>query len=382
MSSEEKTEQATPQKRKENRKEGRVARTQELGGWATVLIAGMAAPVLLREELSAWQDIMARSLAAVQDASLDVAAGLLKDAVMHVFTSLLVLGACVMVVGVAAALAQGGFLLATKQVKPSAKKLNPISGFKRIFGPQALWEGVKMIIKSALVGLLVWSAVAHLVPLVGGMVPLGATIGLVNDEAMTLLRNVALAGLVLAAVDYAVARRRMGKQTRMTKQEVKQEHKQSEGDPQLKGAIRSKQMAMARNRMIADVASADVVLVNPTHIAVALKYDPERSAPLVVARGAGAVALKIRENAAAARVPIVRDVPLARALHRSTEVGQTIPAELFAAVASVLAFVISRKASGQHGGEHRSPRLEDAVPDVLPRGRRRRFSSGPAATGR
>ena len=145
----------------------------------------------------------------------------------------------------------------------------------------------------------------------------------------------------------------------MTKHEVKQENKQSEGDPLIKSAIRSRQLAAARSRMMVDVQTADVVLVNPTHVAVALKYDPEGGAPRVVAKGAGAIAAKIRERAEEARVPLVRDVPLARALHASCKVGQEIPIELFAAVAQVLAFVIGRRTQGARGGFLRQPPADD-----------------------
>jgi flagellar biosynthetic protein FlhB len=179
-----------------------------------------------------------------------------------------------------------------------------------------------------------------------------------------------------------MARRRIGKQVRMTKEEVKQEYKQSEGDPMVKSAIRSRQLAAARNRMMADVPTADVVLVNPTHVAVALRYEPERGAPRVVARGAGAIAVKIRALATEERVPLVRDIPLARALYRSTKVGQEIPPELFAAVAQVLAFVISRRTQGQWGGEHSTPRHGAELPSVVPAGRRRPKPSGPPGIGR
>ncbi len=150
----------------------------------------------------------------------------------------------------------------------------------------------------------------------------------------------------------------------------------------VKGAIRSRQLAAARNRMMADIPTADVVLVNPTHVAVALRYEPERGAPRVVARGAGVVAAAIRERAGESRVPLVRDVPLARALYSSTTVGQEIPPELFAAVAQVLAFVISRRSRGPRGGEHRSPRDEADLPPVPAIGRRRRNPSGTVETGR
>jgi flagellar biosynthetic protein FlhB len=378
----EKTEKPTAKKRKESRKEGQVARTQELGGWASVLAFGMALPVLLQREFHSLWALFERSLRMTEHPTTDHALGLLGDAAGHVFVVLLALGSMVMVIGVASALAQGGFVLATKSVKPSAAKLNPIKGAKRIFGPQAAWEGVKMLLKSSLVGLLVYGAIRGLMPLVGGMVPIQATLQQLSHSALGLMRNIALAGLALAAADYAMQRRRVGKQTRMSKEEVKQEHKQSEGDPMLKGAIRARQLAASRNRMIADVATADVVLVNPTHVAVALRYESELGAPRVVARGAGAIAAKIRERAGEERVPLVRDIPLARALYSSTNVGQTIPSELFSAVATVLAFVISRRSIGQHGGEHRSPRTEADLPDVPAIGRRRRISSAPAAAGR
>jgi flagellar biosynthetic protein FlhB len=160
---------------------------------------------------------------------------------------------------------------------------------------------------------------------------------------------------VMGAADYFVVRRRTNKQLRMTKEEVKQENKNTEGDPLVKAQIRSRQMAMARNRQMADVPTADVVLVNPTHVAVALRYEPTKGAPRVVAKGQGPVATKIRELAAEHRVPMVQDVPLARALHGGCEVGAEIPAEFYGAVAKVLAFVMSLKARGSAAGLHRSP---------------------------
>ena len=138
----------------------------------------------------------------------------------------------------------------------------------------------------------------------------------------------------------------------MTKKEVKDENKSSEGDPLIKSQRRSRQLAMSRNRMIAAVASADVVLVNPTHFAVALAYEPGRSAPRVVAKGAGTIAARIREQAETDRVPIVRDVGLARALHSACEIGQEIPVELYNAVAQVLAFVMALRSRGAATGTH------------------------------
>jgi flagellar biosynthesis protein FlhB len=383
--SEERTEKPTPKKRKENRKEGQVPRTQELGAWSAMLLFVSFLPLLLRREMEALQEVMARCLLAGEHASTGLALQLLGDGLRHAMTAIVVMGSAILVVGVAGALAQGGFYLATKSVQPKLSKLNPIPGFKRIFGVQALWEGTKMLLRASVVALLVWLAVKSLMPLIGGLMPMGIIIDTFADGALTMLRNVAVAGLVLAAADYLVQRMRVGKKARMTKEEVKQEHKNSEGDPLVKSAIRSRQLAAARNRMMADIVDADVVLVNPTHVAVALRYEPERGAPRVVARGAGVIAAAIRARAEEHRIEIVRDVPLARAIYTSTEVGMEIPAELFAAVAQVLAFVINRRSVGQRGGAHRSPRTEDDLPVVPAAGRRRRVvapASAALAAGR
>lgn len=371
----EKTEKATPKRRKEARKEGQVARTQEIGSWAALLLATLALPAMVRHEMEALAALFEDALTSLQEPTVAEAMRLLGEGATHAFLSLVVLGSAVMVVGVAAALAQGGFYLATKAVKPSAKKLNPISGAKRLFGPQALWEGAKTLVKSAAVALLFWLTLRSMLPVIGSHAAPDVLLQHTGSHAVGLARNIAIAGLVMALLDYAWQRRRVSKQTKMSKEDVKQEHRQSEGDPLVKSAIRARQLAAARNRMMADVPQADVVLVNPTHVAVALRYDPAGGAPTVVARGAGVIAAKIRELATEARVPLVRDVPLARALYASTEVGQEIPAELFAAVAHVLAFVISRRNQGQRGGEHRSPRPETDLPSA-PRHARRRHAAG------
>jgi flagellar biosynthetic protein FlhB len=370
--SEEKTEKPTPKKKKESKKEGQVPRTQELGGWAGLLVVGMALPALMGREITRLRELMVEAFTMPNGATVEAGMELLREGGMHILFTLVLLGSGIMVVGTAGALAQGGFYLATKSLKPKLSKLDPIKGAKRIFGPQALWEGAKMLLKSSVLGIFLYLAVKAMMPLIGGLVPIPVVISMVADTALGLIRNVAVAGLVMAAADYAMQRRKVGKQTRMTKHEVKQEHKNSEGDPLIKSAIRSRQLAAARNRMFQDIPEADVLLVNPTHVAIALRYDAERGAPKVVARGAGESARKIREKAAESNVPLVRDVPLARALYSSTQVGQEIPQELYAAVAQVLAFVITRRTHGQSGGEHRSPRTEADLPAVPAAGRRRR----------
>ena len=371
----EKTEKPTAKRKKQARKDGQVARTPEIGQWLSMLLVTLAAGPLVRSEGTHLRAMMTAHLQATRNPSIPAALTLLNSDFKHVLTVLILLGSGVAVIGVLASVAQGGFHLSPKLAKPDPKKLNPIAGAKRIFGAHAWWEGAKMLVKTSLVALLAYQAVHGIMPLVGGIVPIDAVLSIAASKVLHLIMTVAVAGLLMAAADYAMARRRTGKQTRMTKEEIKQEHKQAEGDPMVKSAIRARQLAAARNRMMADVATADVVMVNPTHYAVALRYDPVRGAPRVVARGAGAIALKIREHAEESRVPLVQDIPLTRALYRSTEVGMEIPRELWAAVAQVLAFVLSRRSSGHVGGEHRTPRADIDLPAVLSAARRRRRPS-------
>jgi flagellar biosynthesis protein FlhB len=214
---------------------------------------------------------------------------------------------------------------------------------------------VKALLKTSALTLVVVLSVRRLVPTVmgSGSLPVSSLLSICVSTALSVLRYAAVAGLVMAAADYAVVRKRNNKQLKMTKQEVKEELKSSEGDPRLRGAVRSRQLAMRRNRMMADVPHADVVVVNPTHVAVALRYDPSRGAPRVVAKGADHVAARIRALAEENRVPMVSDVPLARTLYQACDLGQEIPADLYKAVATVLAFIMTLKKRGSAAGVHR-----------------------------
>jgi flagellar biosynthetic protein FlhB len=186
-----------------------------------------------------------------------------------------------------------------------------------------------------------------------GALSLSSVVATVSNGAVTILRAAAVAGLLLAAVDYVMVKRRTGKQLRMSKQEIKDEYKKTEGDPHVKGQIRARQMAASRNRMMAELPKADVVVVNPTHVAVALRYDPAKGAPRVLAKGSGTIAAKIREKATEHRIPMVQDVPLARALYAGCELGAEIPPQFYGAVARVLAFIMGLKARGSAAGLHR-----------------------------
>ena len=355
----EKTEKPTPKKLRQARREGQVARSQDVGTWASMLLASTLLPMAVRRGAERMPELLERAAVLIRAPETGPAVTLLRDGLTAGLDVLLPLLLGTLGVALVAHALQGGVHVAPKLARPQLKRLNPLTGLKRIFGPQGAWELGKVVLKSTLIALVLWRGLAAVVPSLArsGALPLSTVLATVAAAALAMVRDASIAGLVLAAVDYAVVRRRIGGQLRMSKQEVKEEMRSSEGDPHVRAAIRSRQMAMSRNRMMVEVAKADVVLVNPIHVAVALRYDPARGAPRVVAKGAGAVAARIRAEAEAHRVPMVEDVPLARALHRACELGQEIPAELYTAVARVLAFVLSLRARGSAAGLHRPPQL-------------------------
>jgi flagellar biosynthetic protein FlhB len=353
----EKTEQPTQQKLKKAKQEGQIGRSQDIGAWFGMLAASIMLPRTLGSAMDHARELMAKIPGVIADPDPALALGILKDALMSAAWAVLPLALTMMAVGIAAAGAQGGIRVATKLFIPKFNRLNPLPGVKKMFGPQALWEGTKALIKTSVLTAVLYMTMKDIVPVLmtAGRLQLGSLLGVINNATLSLIRAASVAGIVMAAADYFVVRRRTNKQLRMSKEEVKQENKNTEGDPHLKAHIRGKQMAMARNRQMADVPTADVVMVNPTHVAVALRYDPEKGAPRVIAKGQGTIATKIRELASAHRIPMVQDVPLARALEKSVEVGQEIPAEFYGAVAKVLAFVMSLKSKGAAAGVHRNP---------------------------
>jgi flagellar biosynthetic protein FlhB len=322
-----------------------------------MLAASIMLPKTLGKAMEHAQELTAKITEIAANPDPQMAMGILKNGLMDAAISVAPLSLTMMAVGIAAAGAQGGIRVATKLFIPKFSRLNPLPGIKKMLGPQALWEGTKALVKTGVLAAVLYMTMKDIVPLLmtAGRLQLGSLLAVVNSATLTLIRAASIVGIVMAAADYFVIRKRTNKQLRMTKEEVKQENKNAEGDPHVKGQIRQKQMAMARNRQMADVPTADVVLVNPTHVAVALRYDPLKGAPRIVAKGSGVIATKIRELAAEHRIPMVQDVPLARALYAGCEVGQEIPAEFYGAVAKVLAFVMSLKARGSAAGLHRNP---------------------------
>ncbi|MCX7522397.1 EscU/YscU/HrcU family type III secretion system export apparatus switch protein [Microbacterium sp. STN6] len=348
----ERTEQATDKRMKEVRSKGQLSKSKDLTAWLGVGAAAIMIPTTMTAAADAGEQQFAAVRSAIATADTGVALAALGDGLASVMATMTPMLVVVVIAVVGGSVVQGG--LHVKKFKPSFEHFNLVSGLKRTFGMNALWEGAKALLKTVVVGAVLYAVVQGLIPVLtasGGM-----SVSAVLDEAgegiANMLRVAVAAGLVIAGIDVFVILRRNRKKTRMTKREVKDEHRNSDGDPLIKSQRRSRQMAMSRNRMIAAIASADVVVVNPTHIAVALVYEPGKSAPRVVAKGQGTIATRIREQAESDRVPMVRDIPLARALHAQCEIGQEIPVELYNAVARVLAFVMALRTRGAAYGTH------------------------------
>jgi flagellar biosynthetic protein FlhB len=246
-----------------------------------------------------------------------------------------------LIFGVLANVGQVGLKPAVQGLKPDFKRIDPLKGAKNLFGPNILFEGAKNLTKVAIVGAITAFAVFPKLDDLAGLVGMPPA-DLVSDLAHTVLgiaKRAAIAYILIGILDFAYQRWRHEKSMKMDKQEVKEEQKSFTSPPEVRAAIRRRQMAAARARMMADVPDADVVVTNPTHYAVALVYDGTKPAPEVVAKGQDLVAAQIRKVAAENGVPVISDPPLARALHANVEVGRQVPEELFAAVAQLLAFV-------------------------------------------
>ncbi len=253
----------------------------------------------------------------------------------------------IMLVGVASNVAQFGFVFTFKPLRPKASALNPLNGIKKLgFSSQSMIQLSKSILKVALVGILGYVTVKDLIMNSVKLVDSSPAVifAFMGHSAFAVTVKISAAFLVLAAIDFFVQKRKFDRDSRMTKQEVKEEHKQEEGDPHIKGRQRREMVKRHRLRMMHAVPKADVVVTNPTHYAVAIKYDSQvMSAPKVVAKGKDLVAQRIKKVAAENNVPIVEDKPLAQLLYRTVEIDEQIPPELFKAVAQILAYIYRMK---------------------------------------
>lgn len=342
MAHSDKTEAPTAKRKRDARKKGQIARSQDLVTWTQILVATFVVQSSFALAAASLNSTMTqvRSLIIAPDVHRSIA--LFGSAIIGGLVSIAPLALGMAAVTVVSSVAQTGLAFSTHKLKPSLQKVSPAKGVKRLLSKQGAWEATKELVRALVLAYVAWQPLTKVTGhLVNQHAPLRTTVSIVAGSCIHLARNVAYAGIALALADYVVQKRRLLKSMKMTKQEVKDEHRQSEGDPQMKGKRRQRQMEMSRNRMMTDVKTATTVVVNPTHVAVALRYERFSGAPKVVAKGTGAIATRIRVEAEQHQIPIVRDVVLARALNVVCEVGQEIPADLYEAVARLLAFVMS-----------------------------------------
>lgn len=379
MASGDRTEEATPKKRRDARRKGQIAKSADLTAWSSLLVGLYLLPMTIGRIAR----VVAGALATLRESSAEpdqgVAVALLGATLRDGLLAIAPLIAVVCAVSVLVTVSQSGVLLTFKPLVPDVKRISPKRGLQRLFSPRSAWETVKQTAKIAVVIGIAWPRARGLIDTLtgSGRLPLSEALATTGAGVLGLARTIAWTMVALSLADYGYQRYQHRKDLRMTKQEVKDEYKNAEGDGSIKARMRALQRSYARNRMIADIGKADVVVTNPTHIAVALRYDPDRrGAPVVVASGAGAVAARIRDRAREASVPIVEAKPLARALWRACEVGDEIPVALYEAVAKVLAFVRRldrRMTTGRPMDLPRHAQVDARLLEAIPR-RRRRFA--------
>ena len=348
--SDDRTEKPTAKRLQDARNRGQVARSRDLNDAFHLGAALMVLAYWGPSMVSGLGTVMAMGLTRVGDARHQAitsgeVVNLAIQGVMQIGWLVAPLAIAALVATAASTQAQGGFIIATEALKFDLTRLNPASGFKRLAPSQAGITLVKTLIAASVVGTVAWIAVrglideaprfALLTPVAAGLDAWTYTVSFLKKSVITLL--------ALAGGDFAVQKWRTTSSLKMTKQEVKDDMKNQEGNPEIKARVRRVQREMIRKRMLAAVPKATVVITNPTHYAIALKYERGLAAPEVVAKGADALALKIRTIAREHGVPIVENPPLARAIYRQVEVGEHIPGDLFEAVAEVLAYLIRLK---------------------------------------
>jgi flagellar biosynthetic protein FlhB len=344
----ERTEQATPRRREKAREEGKVARSAELNS-AVILCLGAVTLYFLGPLLiTQLQQFMIYIFneAPKMNASYDTLVALLSSKILTFFFLLGPILIILVLIAYGINVMQVGFLFTGKPLEPKLDKLNIANGMKRLFSVRSLVELVRDTVKLIVIGVVGYKAVSSQLDtfflLSDNSVSVFA--GAMGKMALKTTLQIGVVMLILAILDYAYQKYDFEKSIRMSRQDIKDEYKDTEGSPQIKSRIRQIQREMSRKRMMQDIPDADVVVTNPTHLAVALKYRPdEMDAPMVVAKGERLIAEKIKEIAKAAGVPVVENQPLARALFNMCEVGSYVPAKLYRAVAEVLAYVYRLK---------------------------------------
>ncbi len=349
-----KTEKATPKKRRDERKKGNVFMSKDAISVATLLgsYAGIMAFIgIIAEQLARFMEYCL-GLTGTLDTGETIAAApeVQLEAVMVTVKTvgplLLITALCAVV----ATFAQTKFLVSMEQIKPKFNRISPLQGFKRLFSLKSIVEALKGIIKIVILMVIIYISIKGMFPnLVKYLyVDLDAATRDMYDETMSMIQSIIIAFVALAAFDFMYQWWDYERQLKMTKQEVKEEYKQIEGNPQIKSKIRELQRKMAQGRMMQQVPQSDVVIRNPTHFAVALRYKPDRdSAPVVMALGQDEIAARIVQVAEENKIPTIENPPLARALYANTQLNQEIPPEFYADVAEVLVYIFKLNGNKQ-----------------------------------
>jgi flagellar biosynthetic protein FlhB len=339
-----KTEKATPKRKAEARKKGQVAKSPDLNGAVVLLTSLFALSIWGPHIFEQMGTSMRSTLALIATPEAASGRGLGKVFMENGRTAIMAVAPIAIVClisGVVANVGQVKLKASLHGIKPDFKRLDPLKGAKNLFGPNLLFEAGKNLSKVAIVGAITAFAVVPKLGTLAALVgmPPGQLVSHLAHTVLGIAQRAAIVYILIGIADFAYQRWRTEKSMRMDKQEVKEEQKSFTSPPEVRAAIRRRQMQAARARMMSAVPEADVVVTNPTHFAVALVYDGLKPAPEVLAKGQDLVAAQIRKVAAENGVPVISDPPLARSLHANVEVGHQVPEELFAAVAQLLAFV-------------------------------------------
>jgi flagellar biosynthetic protein FlhB len=365
-SAQEKTEEATPKRLREAREKGQIPRSRELN--TMVLLVASAGtllafgPAMLEDMITLFESGFTVTRADIFDVT--AMARLFIDGILQGFVLSAPLLIVAFAVSLVAPISLGGWSFSTEAIAPKLEKLDPIKGLKRVFGWQGLMELVKALAKfvvvAAVAAILLWGLAEEILSL--GAEPVEQGLAHASRIVGWAFLSMSAVMILIAAIDVPFQLWNHARQLRMTRQEVKDEFKETEGRPEVKSRVRQLQREMAQRRMMEEVPKADVIVTNPTHFAVALKYERRMNAPRVVAKGADLIAKNIRNVAQEHGVPLFEAPPLARALYYSTEIDQEIPGGLYVAVAQVLAYVYQLK-NVSRGGPEPEPPSDLPVPD-------------------
>ncbi len=354
MAGENKTEKASPKKRRDERKKGNVFQSKDVVTVGTIAISflmlNLWSPYIFKYTTNVFYKYVSltRNTYSINDHLITQA---FKDIVFVIFASAGLVMFFVITANIVFTGAQTKFLISKENIKFKFSKLNPLSGIKRMFSIRALVEVIKNLIKISILAYVIYTSIANNLFQVPKLISVSLTAGInfIKTSVLSMVKSVVIAFTAISAFDFLYSWWEYEKSIRMTKQEVKEEYKQLEGDPKIRGLIKEKQRAFSMSRMMQQVPKADVIIRNPTHYAVAIGYNMEKdNAPIVLAKGKDRMAIRIIEKAEECKISIIENIPLARALYAETKINREIPVKYYEDVAEVLAWVYRLKEKGKH----------------------------------